>query len=133
MKRHDRPRALQAPHCLALLDRPAPTINAPHAAEVRWLPRSGSMPPPLKPRLSAAAAVMEIRRDGMLLLADDSPPAGTKVVVRLPRLMPGLWITAVVVAARRMRVGPVELKLAFSTKPPGYFFAATADDSAAIN
>lgn len=134
MKRHDRHQASHAPHCLAVLDRTPATINAPHVAEVCWLSRSEPASPPLERHLSkTSAAVMEIRREGMLLIADDAPPAGTKVLVRLPRLMPRLWLPAVVVAARRMRVGPVELKLGFNTKPPGWFLAAAADDSAAVN
>ena len=132
MKRRDRHQTCRPPHCLAILDRPI--SPAPHVAEVCWLRPTASALPSFNPRLKVTSAVvMELRREGMLLLADDSPPAGTRVLVRLPRLTPRLWLRAVVSASRRMRFGPVELKLDFETKPPGWFLAAASDESAAVN
>lgn len=75
---------------------------------------------------TTAAQLMDVSRDGLLVLVDDEPPAGASVQIRLEEPIRTAWVEAVVTEVRRMKQGPCQLRLAFATAPPAGFLALAA-------
>jgi hypothetical protein len=94
-------------------------------AELAWHSPSGLQ--------RSAALLFNISRDGLLVLSDRSPAAPASLLVRLRLPAPDQWVAARVVTARRIRSGPVELRLRFEPAAPGWFLAAAVADSAHDN
>ncbi|MHC5536975.1 PilZ domain-containing protein [Singulisphaera rosea] len=67
------------------------------------------------------AQLMDVSRSGLLVLADDAPPAGGTLLVRLVEPSPSPWIEAQLVEAHLTRHGPYQLRLTFRGTPPEGF------------
>lgn len=95
-------------------------------AELAWLTPSGRL------RL-VSAVVMSTTRRRVLLLADAAPRRGGRAVVHVPRLAPGVWLDVAVLAARRLRVGPIQVRLGFIGAAPSWLVAALSGAPADSN
>jgi hypothetical protein len=78
------------------------------------------------------ALILCVGRGEALVLADDRPgrASGQPVALRLAWPAPAGWATARVVAARRTRMGPWELRLRFLGRPSPTFRTILGGDPA---
>jgi hypothetical protein len=79
---------------------------------------------------TTAAQLMDVSREGLLVLVDEEPASGVSVLVRLVEPVQTSWVEANVQESRPMKQGPYQLRLVFTQSPPAGFLAlATARDS----
>src|SRR5262249_45164780 len=84
-----------------------------NASEVGWV-ENGTL-------RSTAAQLMDVSRDGALVIGDEEPGAGSPVLLRLVEPNPTLWVETTLVESRRTRLGPFQLRLVFRGVPPPEF------------
>src|SRR3954469_1019702 len=60
---------------------------------------------------ATSAQLMDVSREGMLVLVDDDPPQGLAVMIRLIQPTPTAWVEARVTESRPLRQGPYQLRL----------------------
>lgn len=78
---------------------------------------------------TTAAQLMDVSRDGLLVLVDDEPPPGSAVQIRLVEPIRTAWVEAEVMDCHPLKQGPFQLRLIFRNAPPAGFLAlATARD-----
>jgi hypothetical protein len=82
---------------------------------------------------TTSAQLMDVSREGMLVLVDDEPPQGVAVMIRLIQPTPTAWVEARVTESRPMRQGPYQLRLVFSNGSPAGFFALAASRCEEMN
>lgn len=94
-------------------------VAADDPAEICWL-RS-------KRRLGRASAVLlNVSSSGALVLAD-AIPGRPDLLLRLRWPVPSEWVRTRLVQARRTRIGPCLLHLAFAGRPSRHFLARAVD------
>lgn len=75
---------------------------------------------------TTAAQLMDVSREGLLVLVDDEPPHGATVMVRLITPIPTVWVEARIAESRQLRQGPFQLRLVFLNGSPTGFIAVVA-------
>lgn len=88
-----------------------------NAAQVAW--REGD------DRHTTAAQLMDVSRDGLLVLVDDEPPLEASVSIRLIQPAATDWIEVNVVESLPTRYGPYQLRISFIAPPPAGFLTLT--------
>lgn len=73
--------------------------------------------------VTSSAQLMDVSRNGMLVLVDDEPPSGVTVMIRLVSPTVTGWFEARVAESRAMRQGPYQLRLVLGNGLPPSFFA----------
>jgi hypothetical protein len=100
-------------------------VAAEFPAELAWRSPAGLV--------RSAALLFNVSRDGLLVLSDHAPSAPGELLIRLRLPAPDRWVAARLVQARRIRSGPVQMRLRFEPPVPGWFLAAAVADSARDN
>src|SRR5690606_12220890 len=75
---------------------------------------------------TTAAQLMDVSREGVLVLVDDEPPHEFPVMIRLITPIPTVWVEARIAESRPIRQGPYQLRLVFLNGPPTGFIAVVA-------
>ncbi|SIO65426.1 hypothetical protein SAMN05444166_7691 [Singulisphaera sp. GP187] len=83
--------------------------------------------------VTSSAQLMDLSREGMLVLVDDEPRHGVPVLIRLIRPTVTGWFEARVAESRAIRQGPYQLRLVFSAGLPAHFFALAASRCEEMN
>jgi len=83
--------------------------------------------------MTTAAQLMDVSREGLLVLADDTPPEQVKVQVRILQPVMTDWVEACVAESRDLRLGPTQLRLVFPGGLPGWFFTLAASRLETLN
>jgi hypothetical protein len=96
-----------------------------NTSQVGWL-RNGQVE-------TTSAQLMDVSREGMLVLVDDDPPQGVPVMIRLIQPTPTAWVEARVTESRAMRQGPFQLRLVFINGSPTGFVALAASRCEELN
>jgi hypothetical protein len=96
-----------------------------NTAQVAW-PKDGRT-------RTAAAQLMDVSRDGLLVLVDDAPESGSVVVIRLLQPTVTAWVEVTVKESRRMRQGPYQVRLSFNKTPPAGFLTLAASRRGDVN
>ncbi len=94
---------------------PNPAILRDNTSQVRWSHEDQNH--------TTAAQLMDVSREGLLVLVDDEPPSGVVVLVRLVEPIRSAWVEAHVMDSQRMKQGPYQLRLAFRQNAPAGFLA----------
>jgi hypothetical protein len=68
-----------------------------------------------------AAQLMDVSREGLLVLVDQAPSGDGLVLVRLVAPELSDWVEAQLIESRETRVGPYQLRLVFRDAPPRDF------------
>lgn len=82
---------------------------------------------------TTSAQLMDVSREGVLIMVDHEPPRDVVVVFRLLEPTRTAWVSARVAQSRRMRQGPYQLRLAFIDPPPAGFLALAAARRGELN
>jgi hypothetical protein len=82
---------------------------------------------------TAAAQLMDVSREGLLVLVDDAPQTGSVAVIRLLQPTVTAWVEVSVKESRRMRQGPYQVRLSFKKTPPPGFLTLAASRRGDVN
>lgn len=83
--------------------------------------------------MTSSAQLMDVSRQGMLVLVDDEPPQGVSVMIRLIQPTVTAWFEARVAESRALRQGPYQLRLVFLNGSPTGFVALVASRHGEMN
>src|SRR5262249_2576114 len=82
---------------------------------------------------TTAAQLMDVSREGLLVLVDEAPQIDSVVMIRLLQPMLTAWVEVCVKDSRRMRQGPCQVRLSFNRKPPAGFLTLAASRRGDVN
>ena len=83
--------------------------------------------------VTSSAQLMDVSRDGMLVLVDDDPPRGIPIMIRLLSPTVTAWFEARVAESQAMHQGPYQLRLVLINGLPPSFFAFAASRYEDVN